>query len=203
MPEFELRCPVCGEHDEVVKVAAVAAGTGLPAGGPAQRYVWGDPGHWTNVPYSAEERAAIARSLEAPRGPRYSKRALWVSALGGLIFGALGCIPGTTLLVLVAGYLMREGWGVLHSHSLIYILRSIPIALGALLLGGALIAAGNRLYLKGKKRKYGLLPTWEQALERWNRLYYCRRDDIVFDPGKPGETFRREEMAGYLYRDPL
>jgi len=27
-----------------------------------------------------------------------------------------------------------------------------------------------------------LLPAWDRATEKWSSLYYCQRDDIVFDP---------------------
>ncbi len=40
---------------------------------------------------------------------------------------------------------------------------------------------------------------WPLAMERWNRLYYCGRDDCVFLPGT--NTYAPiTDMREYLYR---
>ncbi len=49
-----------------------------------------------------------------------------------------------------------------------------------------------------KERLAKEIPLWETAMERWNRLYYCMRDDVVFDPDTEA-SFRPEEMMNYLY----
>lgn len=40
---------------------------------------------------------------------------------------------------------------------------------------------------------------WEDAKKRWDQLYYCRRDDIVFIPGE-NTWASTDEMTAYLYR---
>jgi hypothetical protein len=36
--------------------------------------------------------------------------------------------------------------------------------------------------VSGDMKSQKLLPAYDEALERWRRLYYCKREDIVFDP---------------------
>jgi hypothetical protein len=36
--------------------------------------------------------------------------------------------------------------------------------------------------VRGDINSQKLLPAYDEALENWRRLYYCKRDDIVFDP---------------------
>ena len=36
--------------------------------------------------------------------------------------------------------------------------------------------------VRGDMQSQKLLPAYDGALENWRRLYYCKRDDIVFDP---------------------
>jgi hypothetical protein len=36
--------------------------------------------------------------------------------------------------------------------------------------------------VRGDINSQKLLPAYDEALEKWRRLYYCKRDDIVFDP---------------------
>jgi hypothetical protein len=40
-----------------------------------------------------------------------------------------------------------------------------------------------------------------QAIERWMKLYYCARDDVVFEPGKTGLAPASETMAFILRED--
>jgi hypothetical protein len=36
--------------------------------------------------------------------------------------------------------------------------------------------------VKGDNQTLQYLPAWDEAMEIWRRLSYCRRDDVVFDP---------------------
>jgi hypothetical protein len=35
--------------------------------------------------------------------------------------------------------------------------------------------------VRGDLKSQKLLPAYDEALENWRRLYYCKRDDVVFD----------------------
>jgi hypothetical protein len=36
--------------------------------------------------------------------------------------------------------------------------------------------------VKGDNQTLQYLPAWDEAMEKWRDLYYCRRDDVVFEP---------------------
>ncbi|HVB73611.1 MAG TPA: hypothetical protein VNE38_08645 [Ktedonobacteraceae bacterium] len=36
--------------------------------------------------------------------------------------------------------------------------------------------------VSGDMKTQKLLPAYDEAMENWRRLYYCKREDIVFDP---------------------
>ena len=36
--------------------------------------------------------------------------------------------------------------------------------------------------VKGDNQSLQYLPAWDEAMESWRNLSYCRRDDVVFDP---------------------
>lgn len=42
-------------------------------------------------------------------------------------------------------------------------------------------------------------PQWERAMKRWNKLYYCMRDNGVFIPDE-GEFVPVEQMEAHLIR---
>ena len=42
---------------------------------------------------------------------------------------------------------------------------------------------------------------WRDAMKRWNRLYYCNRDGIVFDP-ETNETCDPAQFINFIYQTP-
>ncbi len=36
--------------------------------------------------------------------------------------------------------------------------------------------------VEGDNQTLQYLPAWDEAMEKWHNLYYCKRDDVVFDP---------------------
>ncbi len=40
-------------------------------------------------------------------------------------------------------------------------------------------------------------PAWDRAMATWGRLYYCSRDDAVFDP-QTGKKVSQEELASLM-----
>ena len=63
----------------------------------------------------------------------------------------------------------------------------VQIMLAALVIAGIVTAlilsflAFQRV-VKGDNQSLQYLPAWDEAMESWRSLYYCRRDDVVFDP---------------------
>ena len=51
-----------------------------------------------------------------------------------------------------------------------------------------------------KNENYNKNKAWNTAIQRWNELYYCYRDDCVFIPNK-GTYAPIERMKEYLYQD--
>jgi hypothetical protein len=65
--------------------------------------------------------------------------------------------------------------------------QPVQIALVVVVLAGIVTAlvlsflAFQRV-VRGDLQSQKYLPAWDRALENWRRLYYCKRDDVVFDP---------------------
>jgi hypothetical protein len=63
----------------------------------------------------------------------------------------------------------------------------VQIALVVIVIAGIITAlvlsflAFQRV-VKGDNQSLQYLPVWDEAMENWRRHYYCRRDDVVFDP---------------------
>jgi hypothetical protein len=51
------------------------------------------------------------------------------------------------------------------------------------------------------RQKYAIeKPRWDRAVHRWERLYYCARDDGVFIPGET-PFIPIDKMQEFLYAD--
>jgi hypothetical protein len=172
-------CPVCGAADRIQKVSAVvAAGTtsgefaGPSVGVTRREGRWGGIATYTTLRGSSA--TYLAGCLRPPARPGISRiyqdsTAFWTAVVFSLL--AFG-------LLLYAGVAVRGalGWGM-----------AIVAGGGMLLLVPAVLARESRT------RAYELqLASWKRAMERWDRLYYCHRDDVVFEPG--GRPFGPHEL---------
>lgn len=57
--------------------------------------------------------------------------------------------------------------------------------------------SGQQNYQRRMAETEAELPRWERAIEKWNQLHYCTRDDVVFVPGQRAAP--SAEMLSYLY----
>ena len=67
----------------------------------------------------------------------------------------------------------------------------------------ASLLVGQRLSAKHKAQAAVIqnqeIPRWLQAMERWERLYYCERDGVVFIPGGISSA-PVAQMMNFIYR---
>jgi hypothetical protein len=82
--------------------------------------------------------------------------------------------------------------------------RSVGVGPGgfgvvAVIVGLIIFAVALSSNFAEAKKTRSELPAWKNAMGRWEKLYYCARDDIIFDEDdlKPMSV---EEMRPYLYR---
>ena len=170
----ELACPVCRRNDRTDKVSSVVRretgqAVALGAGG------------------VFAFQTALSKALAVPEPPRAE--------------------PWTQLLRRTV-----RAWLFLAGVTAVVMLAPLPDLLGlpSSLMAAALIAAigwfgfvspvlsGRRLNL-AKQAARRQLPLWAQARERWSRLYYCSRDDVVFVANEE-RCESPEQLLDLLYR---
>ncbi len=178
-------CPVCAKDDAIQKVSAVVASgqaTGTfsgPTGGITDvGGQWGIIGGFSSL--SGEMRTRLAQALAASREPsgpvfRPRGRAAWcMSVLMSLLFGGVALFGVFGIVMSVAS---GDGGG---------------IVMGLLMVGvggpKAWYCWVEPAYRQEEWKKLSeQRAAWHVAMTRWERLYYCYRDDTVFDPQR-GET---------------
>ncbi len=83
--------------------------------------------------------------------------------------------------------------------------QPVQITLAVLVIAGIVTAlvlsflAFQRV-VKGDNQTLQYLPAWDEAMEKWRSLSYCRRDDVVFDP-QANKTISDAEVKSMLTVD--
>jgi hypothetical protein len=83
--------------------------------------------------------------------------------------------------------------------------QPVQIILVALVIAGIVTAlilsflAFQRV-VRGDNQTLQYLPAWDEAMEKWRSLSYCRRDDVVFDP-QANKTISDAEVKSMLTVD--
>ena len=166
-----LRCPRCGEVDMVMKVSALYEYGFSPH--VYQKLVPTPPGTAWPPFLKTETRTVqseLSKKLSPPAKPGFPFSISWQSVLIVLVC----LIPGLIL-------------------SLFFWLWSLLF----LVLG---IVAG--IWIAIARHRSKMRSTYDEAIERgeaaiakWNRLYYCACDDIVFIPGQSRSVSAHSMMA--------
>jgi phage FluMu protein Com len=200
-----LACPKCGEIDRVQRVTAAATYTSRLRA-PHQPTLPNVP---QPVPETIPEWTGCAR----------------LAATASVVWGSLG-LAGTVIQAacLCAGLAASpEEFGSLASEDQLSVIGVwlAPFLVGCLV-NGAFVAVPiwlsrrksrehrRRLEIEKARLKQHLdtekaklkeeEARWERAMRRWERLYYCARDDGVFVPGET-PLLPIDELQDYLYRE--
>ena len=173
-------CPVCAKDESMQKVS------GLVLSGQSS-------GTFTGAGYAVFDGTVtqnIVRILSAPDEPKEPSRsditAAWIFMVLGLMWFAL-------FAILLIGRIVEGEKPPINDYVLTLGIGGIGPLMGLLSLYGS-----NSRY-EAKRSKYEAeKPVWDATMERWRRLYYCFRDDIVFDPDT-GEFSQPSDVRRLLF----
>ncbi len=195
----KITCPICGENDRIQKVSAIITEQTSFVSGTERR--WTSEDGWQNVPFHGIETSELARQLKPLREP-IKASIVWYGIIPSDLFSSWA----TVMLILSTLCYGTMAVGML-GIGILSLLRSEPQFLFgfpmSIALGGILLWFWIRI--PGKKRKAEQkykeeMAIWNRAMERWERLYYCYRDDRVFDE-KNQSAFRPDSTYNYLTSD--
>jgi hypothetical protein len=191
-PEVEpLVCPLCGNTDGIQKVSTVYVSEisrGYPGG------LWG------------ARQTALSRLLSPPTRPRsIDPGGLSIFKLGVMLCGLAVysgiCFFGGSALRVPPSELTRIGMSLGVTAAAIY----LTLIAGATIMVVVPLVVGAVLIYRGQKRIRGWEERlsfergmWERARRRWERMYYCARDDGAFIPGET-PVIPITELRTFLY----
>ncbi|WKZ49292.1 MAG: hypothetical protein QY306_07975 [Anaerolineales bacterium] len=161
-------CPSCGQIDAVQSVTAIIQ-SGITTTNYQTAY---------NQNRTAESVSFLAKRLMFP-----FKKPLSFGASLALIFG-------TAFLSMCVTLPLMSGSG---SNGLAY--YSVVVCSGLFTL--IFLIFGVVYLITGKQNNDQQHETYNRALRKWQQLYYCHRDDVLFMPGE-NRTVNPEQLRSYL-----
>jgi len=167
-----------------------------------------------DVPFTRRQVSVLGQRLAAPAPfdqskfppfPQAPKPAAKNKGISAIVLGSLSLIASLCGAGLAISMLFQPETSYTRQE-----VNSIYVTFGAgagaavlfFLLGGGLLAGGILLIVRGRKQaplamaqyqsqvdavqqeRTRMVKVYEQTVSRWNRLYYCSRDDCVFIPGE-------------------
>lgn len=175
-------CPVCGQNDLVEKASSIYM-TGLLGGKAAS-----DAGPATKISawvseMSAAERRALGKRLAPPAS--------------GQKLPARPIHPDQAVIAfsLVTPIFLYGMWDTQRSVLLPALLALAAFYAFYLWKRKAILTR----YLRQVEQRKSADERTRRGIERWMKLYYCARDDVVFVPGSAGTT-PADQMPGLLMR---
>lgn len=173
---MNLACPIDNKDDSIQKVSAVVtAGQSIgtfsgPSGGVTHSNgKWSTTSGFTTL--SGSTTSNLASLLAPPSEPKKG-------SLGILFYLAL-FVMGITIWLF--GYFSTI----------------IPVLAVAIII--ITYIQENRRKAQADFRYTQEKPTWDAAMSKWSRLYYCHKHDIVFDP-ETGEYCDTTSLREFIYK---
>lgn len=200
MSEKKLVCPKCGRADAIRKVTSIVReGITHTDSTRLGMSISGDNTQFSTGIGNAVSRTGLASILASPKKPVQPSQDGWSgifpkfhwncagSILGLMICGAVGSFP-----LLFTTY--RE------NPLLIFVPVIIILCAAAIMIRWAWLSSRRETRkLREAEAQYPLqVEAWKHALERWEQLYYCQRDDGVFIPAQT-QLIPVNQMQAFLY----
>jgi predicted RNA-binding Zn-ribbon protein involved in translation (DUF1610 family) len=225
--ESYARCPVCNRNDKAEKVSAILRSQTQNSEGITYQTqtVMVQVGKGTvpvnkqvAVPVKTSQISELAKHLALPSRPQFEgnpeiKDGTSHTALISAIIVAVVAIVGFLCTgVLALGLLVGSSNGTADSIITILLvgfLSIVPLSISILLFVFVVPRQRRsnmekRVVAEYRRREFQIESAeqekrWQMAVDRWNKLYYCGRDDCVFLPGT-NKCAPITDMTKYLFQ---
>jgi hypothetical protein len=180
------RCPLCKRNDQVEKISAILNKQTSQSNGyvPQQRIFTDNNGHvqsrTINVQVQTKHETTLAQRLVSPEKPKApGKMQTW-----------------PILLLAVPAIFYAQS-----TRGFLTMLVALLFTAGLFAIWIVLEKDNKKKHIENMMAHERELGRWKQAVSRWQSLYYCGRDDIVFVPGEKTSA-NMVDFIQYVYTLP-
>lgn len=206
-----IKCPDCGKDDQIRKVSSIYSdgrtdtvltgvsrnvSVAVPTNSKSTSYVGVGS---SNTTLTGVSQSGLSAKLAPPREPeKKGMGCWWLVLLGGGVLGFLAPIQTKRKSQMGIAFV------VIVIFLPIVIIQNYDSPLMTIIAFGACLAYYVIYFLalteetpriESEYRKE--MQIWNSKISRWDRLYYCYRNDIVFDPDT-GKSASAEQLSSLL-----
>lgn len=169
-------CPECGKDDMIHKVSAVydSGFVAVQNNSPLVPYGVVDRTITTITPLA--QKLAPPSKPESPRVPPEIGCTTWVLLIGGFIAG-----------MIISSYIT--------DNQFVWVIFGIGTPVTLLFIFDKITKTRFKEYTESRKED---LSQWVEAQQKWSKLYYCSRNDCVFNPDT-GKSVSPERISTLIY----
>lgn len=205
---MDIVCPHCHKDDAIQKVSAVVAGgrasgsfLGHSGGSVNIDGKWGSTSGYTTL--GGISASDLAQTLAPPPDPMKQSEGMYSSGcIIGLLAVPFACTCTALIYAVPATFLLEFD----SASARIGYISSLVV--GIIFVGFCLwlfwILRKDAFKEKDRRTKeieskyVAEKLSWENAMAKWNLLYYCHRDGIIFNP-ENGDTWQPTQIQKIVY----
>lgn len=189
-------CPICKSDEKIQKITSVVSSnisrvkySGLSLGTTKDRDGLGLT--TINTTLAGSLRSNLAEKLLPPKEPARRGYEDSVEALEPIKFSTLGLIIGAAMPFFT---------DLEFKMQLSIAFSLLAIGIFSFFLFDILIKRSRKWQLKKREDRILSWEEWKKAIEKYNTLYYCFRDDVVFEPST-ADYCAPDELMNFIYSD--
>jgi hypothetical protein len=200
MPEKPIVCPKCGQFDAIRKVSSIVAeGTTFTENSGLGMAFSKKDVQFFDALGPSYSRSGLASALSRPQKPSEPSDQ---GCIRTLLLTRVGCTLIILTMIAAAGVCSFPFlYSTYRENPILFLIPFVAfVVVGIVLTRWILLSLRRETRTTSQKQtEYPVqLQNWERAIQRWEHLYYCYRDDGVFLPLQP-RLVPLIDMQSFLY----
>lgn len=184
--QTSLHCPKCGHIDRVEKVSSIFS-SGLTSG------IYSGSSTGVSTPIGQGQVAVTSGYATLSGGSQSLLSSRLAPPQEPIIPGR----PYTAIITSIC--LLCPGLFCLLASEGEFGASAALTGLGIIVVAAFIFGRATKTTKDKRNKATAAMPHWQRAISRWNKLYYCSRDDGVFDPDER-EFIPADNLMSYIYR---
>jgi len=181
-------CPICEKNDQLRKISTIVGIDTHKNSSNSQAWVSSENGGlFVDIPLTGAQQSELARKLALPPVPVKPAGFTIAQYISQAALGIIFWVVIFFIVVCISLFIKRIPENIVI---LITILGFIV---------PALFIVASTLRYRSRKESYSVnKPIWDKAWFVWNRLYYCFRDNKIYDP-ETNKTLDVQYLHEYIF----
>jgi hypothetical protein len=181
-------CPICEKNDQLRKISSIVDIDTHKISSHSQTWVSSEYGeHFVDVRLTDAQQSELARKLALPPIPVKPAGFTIAHYVSQALLGIIFWVVIFFIVVCISLFIKRIPENIVILITILGFI--VPV----------LFIVASTLRYRSRRESYSVnKPIWDKAWFVWNRLYYCFRDNKIYDP-ETNETLDIQDLHEYIF----